>query len=103
MLLRIVEHGGADATLEVGTGEHVVVDTRLTATPEGRIVSELLEGDRTVAQLMVDLEHSSATGETEELGLREEPLYCFCQNMRSCMSESCFTCFIIKCKNAQFA
>ena len=34
MLLRVEEHGGADAVFAVGTMEHIYVDAALAATPE---------------------------------------------------------------------
>ena len=60
MLVRIVKHSGADAALEVGTSEHVVVDAGLATAPECRVVGELFEGDGTIAQFVIDLEDGSA-------------------------------------------
>lgn len=72
MLLGVVEHGGADATLEVGAGQDIVVDAGLTTAPESGIVGKLLEGDRTVTQLVVDLEDSRSRGDAEEFGVGEK-------------------------------
>ena len=44
----VIEHCRTDASLEVGALEHVIVDTCLAATPESRILSELLERHRYV-------------------------------------------------------
>ena len=59
MLCWVVEHSGTDASLEVGALQDVIVDAGLAAAPESRIVGQLLEGHRTIAELIVDLEDGS--------------------------------------------
>lgn len=72
MLVRIIEHGGADASLEVGAGEHVVVDASLATAPECRVVGELFESDGPIAQFVIDLEYGSARRQSEEFGFGVE-------------------------------
>ena len=55
VLLRVVEHSGANAALVVGAGEHVEVDASLTAAPESGVIGELFERHGTISQLVVDL------------------------------------------------
>jgi len=61
-LLRIEQHGRADAVTAVGSVEHINVDATLTTAPKGVIVGQFLKGYRPIAQLCIHFHHGSSAG-----------------------------------------
>ena len=68
MVFGVIEHGGAHTVLPFLAHKDLVVNTALTAGPEGVVLGELGIGYGFVAQLGVDLHDGQAGGETEDLG-----------------------------------
>ena len=69
VLLRVIQHPGADTELTLLHLKDGMVDAAATAAPEGLIVGQLPEGDGHVAQLSVHLHHRVAGGEGEYFGV----------------------------------
>ena len=69
-ILRIVKHRCADAILTPCSLQDVVIDTAVTAAPEGFVVRQVGEGDRRITQLRIHLHHSRARGQAKYLRLR---------------------------------
>ena len=69
-ILRIVKHRCADAILTPCSLQDVVIDTAITAAPEGFVVRQVGEGDRRITQLRIHLHHSRARGQAKYLRLR---------------------------------
>ena len=69
MLLRVIEHGRADAVTAAGAFQHVVVAAAFASFPERVVVGQFGEGHGHIAQLGVDFHDGAAAGEAEQLGV----------------------------------
>lgn len=66
MLLRIVEHCGADTVTAVCAVEDIDIDASLASAPERLVISEVIERYRMIAELRIHL-HNGRTEVSEKI------------------------------------